>query len=61
MDGLRDHHTKWNKSDRKRQISGYHLYMESKYDTQELIYTTERDKGNKLMLTKVGRGEEGVN
>ena len=45
MDGPRDYHTKWNKSDKERQIS----YVKSeKNDTNELIYKTEthrlRDK-----------------
>ena len=30
MDGSRGYHIKWSKSDRKRQISWYHLYLESK-------------------------------
>ena len=29
VDGPRDHHTKWNKSERERQILWYHLYVES--------------------------------
>ena len=29
MDGPWDYHTKWSKSDEKRQMSWYHLYMES--------------------------------
>ena len=44
MDGLRDYHTKWNKSDRERQISYDITYMWNlKYDTNELIYKTETD------------------
>ena len=30
VDGLRDYHNKWSKSDRERQISWYNLYVESK-------------------------------
>ena len=30
MDGPRDYPTKWSKSERKRQISGYHLHVKSK-------------------------------
>ena len=43
MDGPRDYHTKWSRSERERQIS-YITYMQNlKYDTNELIYETERD------------------
>ena len=31
MDAPRDDHTKWSKSDRERQISWYHSYMQSDY------------------------------
>ena len=30
MDGTRDYHTKWSKSDRERQIASDNLYVESK-------------------------------
>ena len=30
MDGPRDYDTNWGKLDRERQISWYHLYVESK-------------------------------
>ena len=58
MDGPRDYHTKWSKSDRERQISYAITYMWNlKNDTNELIYKTERltDIENKLMVTE---GEE---
>ena len=44
MDGPRDYHTKWSKSDKGRKIS-YHLHVESNFknDTNELIYKTETD------------------
>ena len=43
MDGPRDYHTKWNKSDRERQIL-YVTYMWNvKNDTSELLYKTEAD------------------
>ena len=42
MDGPRDCHTKWSKSDRVRQIL-YHLFVETKNSTNELIYKTETD------------------
>ena len=43
---------------RKTNILQYHLYVESKNDTDELIYKTNRltDIENKLMVTK---GEKG--
>ena len=44
MDGPRDYHTKWSKSDRERQTSYDITYMWNlKYDTNELIYKTESD------------------
>ena len=44
MDGPRDYHTKWSKSDREREISYDITYMcNLKYDTNELIYKTETD------------------
>ena len=51
---------------RKINIVWYHLYVESKNDTNELIYKTERltDIENKFMVTKgvggVGRDKSGV-
>ena len=42
MDGPRDYHTKWNKSERERQIPYDITYMwHLKYDTDELIYKTD--------------------
>ena len=38
MDGPRDYHTKWSKSDKDK----YHLYVESK-KMNELIYKTQTD------------------
>ena len=44
MDGPRDYHTKWSKSERDRQISYDITYMWNlKYDTNELIYMKETD------------------
>ena len=44
MDGLRDYHTKWSKSERERQIPYNITYMWNlKYDTNELVYQTETD------------------
>ena len=44
MDGPRDYHTKWSKSERERQISYDITYMWNlKYNMNELIYRTETD------------------
>ena len=44
MDGLRDYHTKWSKSERERQIPYDITYMWNlKYDTNEPIYKTLTD------------------
>ena len=44
MDGPRDYHTKWNKSEGERQIPYDIIYMWNlKYDTNKLIYGTETD------------------
>ena len=44
MDGPRDYHTKWSKSEWERQIPYDITYMWNlKYDTNELIYKTEAD------------------
>ena len=44
MDGPRDYHTKWSKSDREGQISQDITYMWNlKNNTNELIYKTEKD------------------
>ena len=44
MDGLRDYHTKWSKSDRERKISYDITYMWNlKYNTNEHIYETKID------------------
>ena len=40
MNGPRDYHTKWNKSDRKTNTIWYHLYVESKSGTNEHKYGT---------------------
>ena len=58
MDLPRDYHIKWNKLERERQILyGYHLYV----DTNELIYETETDTENRLMVAKMlGKGWIGI-
>ena len=46
MDLDRGDHTKWNKSNRGRQISWYHLYVESK-KWYKLMYLQYRNKTHK--------------
>ena len=68
MDGPRDYHTKWSKSDRERQISYHVTYMWNlKYEmnkwANELIYKTETDSQTSktnLWLPKGKRGGGGV-
>ena len=44
MDGPRDYHTKWSKSERERQIPYNITYMWNlKYETNEPIYKTETE------------------
>ena len=44
MDGPRDYYTKWNKSEREKQMSYDITYTWNlKYDTNQLIYETETD------------------
>ena len=44
MDGTRDYHTEWSKSEREKQIPYDITYMWNlKYDTNELTYETETD------------------
>ena len=44
MDGPKDYHTKWNRSERERQLPYDISYTWSlKYDTSEFIYETETD------------------
>ena len=43
MDGPRNYHTKWSKSERERQISFYITYLWIlKYDTNELTYKNRK-------------------
>ena len=44
LDGPKDYHTKWSKSEKERQIPYDSTYVWNlKYDTDELIYETEAD------------------
>ena len=58
MDGPREYHTKWSKSDRERQIYDIIYMWNLKNNTNELIYKTETDSQteNKVMVTKRERG-----
>ena len=47
-------------SQRKRQISWYKLYVESKNDTNEFIYKISTDIENQLMVPKWERWGEGM-
>ena len=60
MDGPRNYHIKWSKSDRERQISYAITCMWNlKYNTNDLICKTEIDS-DKFMVTKGdSRGWEG--
>ena len=62
MDGSKDYHTKWSKSDREKNIIWYSLYVESKKKIQTDIFTKINGLPNiesKLMVTKGERGREG--
>ena len=58
MDGPRDYHTKWNKSDRERQIYDItHMWnLIFKNDKNHLMYKTERDL-QILQTNMVTKGE----
>ena len=62
MDGPREYHTKWSKSERERQILYDITYILSlKYDTNELTYETETDSQIENRLVVVGaREKEGL-
>ena len=59
MDGPRDYHTKWSKSDRERQISYAITYMWNlkKNDTNELIYKRETDSQTHKQTYSYQRGK----
>ena len=59
MDGPRDYHIRWSKSDRERQVSYGITYMWNlKNNTNESVYKTEtlKDIENKVMVTKEKSG-----
>ena len=60
MDGPRDYHTKWGKSEREKQIPYDITYVWNlKCDTNELIHETNRltDVENRLVVAKGEGGE----
>ena len=60
MDGHRDCHIKWSKSDRKRQISYDVTYMWNlKNNTNERIYKIEVDFRHREQTCGYQRGKEG--
>ena len=62
MDGPRDYHTKWSKSERERQILyNTKLYWNRKNNINEVIYKTEINSQRKNNLCLPKRKQEGVN
>ena len=60
MDGPTDYDTKWSKSDRQKQITWCHLYVESeKSDISESIYETETHRHRKQSGIKGERSRDG--
>ena len=60
MDGPRDYHTKWSKSERERQIPCDVTYMWNlKYDTNEPIYETDSQTQRTELWLPRGRGGGG--
>ena len=64
MDGPRDYHTQWSKSDRERQIPYVITYVWNLgYDTNEPVYKTKqkqtRDLENSVVVAKTEGGEGG--
>ena len=53
-DGPKEYHAWWNKSDRKRQIICYHLYVESKKIKQR--YVTKKTHREKTIGYQYGEG-----
>ena len=64
MDGARDYHIKWSKSEREKQIAYDNTSVWNlKYDTNENIYKTQiTDMDNRFVAVKVevGLGREGL-
>ena len=61
MDGARDYHTKWNKSEKEISYDITYMWNLKKKDTNELIYKTETDwqAQKTTIITKGEMGMEG--
>ena len=59
MAGTRDYHTKWSKSDRERQISWYHLNVESKKMIQMNLFTKQKWTHRHRKQTWLSKGKDG--
>ena len=62
MDGTRDSHTKWSKSERERQIPHFTYVWNLIYGTNEPVYRKEKKlmvMENKLVVAKAEQEEEG--
>ena len=60
MDGPRDYHTKWSKSDRERQI-WYHLCVECKKIIQTNLFTKQKQTHrHRKQIYGYQRGKVGV-
>ena len=64
MDGSRDFHIEWVKSDREEEIYDFpYMWNQKRNDTNEFTYETEIDSGweNELMVVEVGgRASQGA-
>ena len=59
VNATRGYHTKWNKSERDRQLPYITYTWNLKYDTNEHIYEAETDMESRLVVAKGERvGEE---
>ena len=65
MDGPRDYHTEWNKSDRERQLSYYITDLWNLKKVYKWAYLQNRNRltdiENKVMVTKGERVGRGIN
>ena len=60
MSKPRDHHTKWSKSKRERQIPYDITYIwNQEYDTNEFIYETNAQTEKTNIWLPEGKGDEG--
>ena len=57
MDGPKDYHTKWSKSDKDKQILWYHLYVESKKIIKMNLHKKQKQIHRHRKQTMVIKGE----